>query len=229
MTHPACAGCPVLRNPVMLALPPAAREIASCRFRPSEVRSGAPLCLEGAPARSVFGLRRGTFKVVRSAAGGREQVQGAHHAGEVFGLESLVLKRYSCTLRAATAGVVCEAPRAVFVEDLRSTPTFGAAVLRAVCADLDRLRAELASLGTQPALARLARHLIEAPREPPEDGGPEQIVLPLSRRDTAGMLGMAEESLSRLITILEQRGILRRRGRRFLLDDAAALNRLAEA
>ncbi len=227
MGHSDCADCPVLSNELFRALPDQVRERAVCLFRPAELRAGTPLYLDGFPAHSIFAIRSGTCKAVRSMTNGREQVLGSYSDGDFVGFDALTLEHYPHTVETTTDAIVCHAPRAVFVETVVNTPSFATAVIRHLSDELRRLRADMASLGTQTALARVARHLSSVPRSNGKNGTASSVVLPLNRRDTAGMLGMAEESLSRQLASLEQMGLLRRRGRTLLIEDLAALEQLA--
>lgn len=186
-----------------------------------------PLYLEGFPAHSVFAVRSGTCKAIRGTSGGREQVLRAYHPGEFIGLDALPLERYPHTVQATTRAIVCHAPRNVFVDMVVDTPHFAREVIRHLCDELRAVRDDLASLGTLGALARVARLVLDqGEREPGGDG--TSVSLPLNRRDTAALLGMAEESLSRQLALLERMGVLRRKGRRLTIDDLARLEQLAE-
>ena len=194
-------------------------------FRPAELSSGMPLYLEGFPAHSVFAVRSGTCKAIRATSAGREQVLKAYRPGEFIGLDALPLERYPNTVQATTQAVVCHAPRNVFVDMVVDTPHFAREVIRHLCDELRSVRDDLASLGTLGALARVARLLIEQGRREPDGSG---VALPLNRRDTAALLGMAEESLSRQLTLLERMGVVRRKGRRLIIEDPSQLEQLAE-
>lgn len=224
-----CDECPVLSHALFKALPDELRERTLCMFKTTELRAGTPLFLEGFPAHSIFAIRRGTCKAVRSMANGREQVLRAYGDGDFVGFDSLMLDQYPHTVQTTTDATICHAPRAVFVDTVINEPPFAAAVLRHLSEELRRIRAEFVSLGTQGALARVARHLVSSSDATPSDASAPSVVLTLNRRDTAGMLGMAEESLSRQLTTLEKMGVLTRRGRRLIIEDPASLEALAGA
>ncbi len=223
-----CTECPVLCNELFHALPSEVRERAICLFRPAELKAGTPLYLEGFPAHSIFAIRTGTCKAIRSMSNGREQVLRAYTDGDFVGFDALMLDQYPHTVQTTTDATVCHAPRTVFIDTVVNTPAFATAVIRHLSDELRKLRGEMASLGTQGALARVARHLCGAQRRNGSDGSSPYVVLPLNRRDTAGLLGMAEESLSRQLATLEQMGVLSRRGRRLMIEDATALEQLAD-
>lgn len=196
---------------------------AVCLFRPVTLPAGSPLYLASFPAHSVFAVRSGTCKSLRTTRTGREQVLKVYRPGDFIGLDSLSLDMYANTTQASTKVVVCHAPRKVFTELVVSEPPFAHEVIRYLCDELQSTREDLASLGTLGALARVSRLLSQELRE---QGG-AIVHLPLNRKDTATLLGMAEESLSRQLTQLEELGVLRRKGRRLLVTDRQRLDELA--
>jgi CRP/FNR family transcriptional regulator len=224
-----CADCPVLGNELFRTLPAEVRERALCLFRPIELRAGTPLYVEGFPTHSIFAVRTGTCKALQATSSGREQVLRSYGAGDFVGFDALMLDRYPNTVQATTDATVCHAPRAVFLETLASAPAFTREVIRHLNRELGAARADAVSLGTQGALARVARHLLGAMAPSTGGASPRHAVLRLNRRDTAGLLGMAGESLSRQLAALEEMGVLQRRGRRLIVEDLAALERIAAA
>ena len=226
-TGTGCTDCPVLANPLFRALPEDARERVTCMFRPTEVRAGTPLCLEGFPAHSVFAIRSGTCKEVRYRSSGKEQVFRAYGPGDFMGLDAIVLDSYPYTLATTTQATVCHARAEQFLDLALGNPVLAREILRCLCDSLRQMRDEVSALGVRSAVARVARLLIsEAHRHEPDPSDPSHaIALPLNRRDTAAMLGMAEESLSRQLTELERSGAIGRRGRLILIE---SLNQLEE-
>jgi CRP/FNR family transcriptional regulator len=196
---------------------------AVCLFRPVSLPAGSPLYLEGFPAHSIFALRSGTCKTLHSSRSGKEQILRAHRPGDLIGLDALTIDTYVNTAQATTSVVVCHAPRHIFTELATHEPAFAHEVIRFLCDELQEARAELTSLGTLGATARVSRMLLRELRAQHS----ELLHLPLNRRDTATLLGMAEESLSRQITHLEQLGVLRRQGHGLRITDERRLGELA--
>jgi len=227
-----CGGgqCPVWRNPVIAALPAEIREKTLCLFRRLELEAGTPLYMEGLPAHSVFALRTGRCKAVQ-VIGGREHVLRAYGPGDLVGLEALITDEYAHSVFVTAKATVCHAPKTVFSDTVLSSSLFAEAILSQFGRELLENRELLASVGSPGALGRVARLLLtlrDRDAGPTQDGY-ELIELPLNRRDTAAMLGMAEESLSRQLTTLEKVGVLRRKGRRLLLLDLDGLEVRAQA
>lgn len=218
-----CTGCPILNNPIFEALPSTVKDRALCLFRPTELDAGMPLFLEGFPAHSVFAIKTGRCKAIQSTGDGREAVLKAYGPGEFVGLDSLTSERYTHSVHATTRATICHAPRTVFNETVVSSPEFATTVIDHLSVELREMRRMMASLGTTGARGRVARLILGQ-----RPGAEQTIDLPLSRRDTAAMLGMAEESLSRQLTSLEQDGVLRRRGRRLQIRDRGALEEISE-
>ena len=223
--------CPIRLSPVFAALPLEVRARDGCLFRPVELAAGMPLYLEGMPAHSVFGIRSGKCKASQARSCGREQVLRAYGPGDLAGLEALVEDEFAHSVHAVTRVRVCHAPRSQLVEIVASSAPFAQAIAHQFAEELRQERKLLASLGSPASLGRVARLLLDQRGSLGgvlERGG-ELIELPLDRRDTAALLGMAGESLSRQLTTLERAGVVRRKGRRLVILDVDELTRLAEA
>jgi len=73
---------------------------------------------------------------------------------------------------------------------------------------------------------RLAKRLLLLARDDGPDGVP--AVPQISQADLASLCGVTRESVSKTLAGFGRRGIVRRDGRRYLLLDPDALERLAE-
>ncbi len=220
-----CNGCPVLSNPVFRALPPTVHARAACIFAPADLKAGTPLLLEGFPTHSLFAIRSGVFKTIGLGRAGRERVLRAHGPGEFIGLESMTLPSYPHTVVAATDARVCHAPMRTFVQLVTESPEFSNAIIGHLCDEVRQAREDAVDQ-SRDAASRVARLLFGRMTAGRADE-PPSISLLLSHRDTAAMLGLAQESFSRLLTLLEERGVIRRKGRRLLVEDRHRLSEIA--
>ncbi len=220
-----CSDCPVLETKLFRTLPQEVRERATCLFKPLTFEAGMPVYVAGLPAHSVFAIRSGTCKAVSASPGGREQVLRAYGPGDMVGLDGIFVETYPHTLSTATRTRICHASRTEFRDFTVLTPEFATEVIRHLSEELAEARDALAARSGLGTRARLARLLLQQRSEDAD----EAVSLPLNQRDTAGLLGMAEESLSRQLAALEREGVVGRQGRRLVLKDLDALRRLAES
>ncbi len=75
-----------------------------------EFNTGALLYAEGDGAQGVFTLRKGTIKLVRVTADGRQRIVRVLRAGDVVGLEALATAHYNSDAVALSNVAVCRIP-----------------------------------------------------------------------------------------------------------------------
>jgi CRP/FNR family transcriptional regulator len=200
----------------------------ACLVPIRRVRAGAALFHEGTRAESVHVVRIGTFKILRLADDGYEQVLGFAGQGEVIGFDALCSGTHPSSALALEDSTVYALP----VRELES--------LRRRVAPLDRalqttLSAQLAnSAGIAEVMAavasevRLARFLLQRSARMQAAGqSPRRLRLPMSRRDIASHLGVAHETVSRSFGELAGWGYLSVDNREVEILDPQGLRSLA--
>lgn len=173
------------------------------------VRSGATLFHEGAHADSVHVIRSGTFKCLRTLQDGYEQVLAFPGPGEVLGFEA------RCGGHQATSAVALE-EACVYVLPVRqldrwrqADPVLDRALMTALGRQLGRAGAMVEMMAAVAAEVRLARFLLWFSSRMAELGrSPSRLLLCMSRRDIASLLGVAHETVSRSFGMLAGGGLL---------------------
>jgi len=176
---------------------------------------------EGAAAEIVYKVVSGAVRTVRLLADGRRQITGFHLPGDVFGVEA-------APVHGATAEAICEtvlisARRASLTEDHERSGR----LVRHTLNELRRSQDHLLTLGRRTAIERVASFLADlADRNP---GAGDLVALPMSRQDIADYLGLTIETVSRTLTQMQARGLVRLNGcRQVRLPRRAALLALCE-
>lgn len=174
------------------------------------VRAGAPLVLEGSPAEQVFVVRSGSFKCQRVGEDGYEQVLGFLGSGDTPGLDALAGGRHATSVVALEDSTVFALARGEF-EALRArVPALDRGLLRAQARQLADARRVLEMMAAVAAEVRLGRFLLWLSEVMAQRGqSPRRLLLRMSRRDIASLLGMAHETVSRAFTALAEMGLLR--------------------
>jgi len=180
--------------------------------------------LQDEEADEVFLLVSGVVRTTRLDRDGRRQIGGFYYPGDVFGLESGDLHRYS-----AEALTECEV-LAVRRSSLRRGGDGVADVERAIwdgtIRELERTQEHLLLLGRKTACEKVAAFLSDLAAR----SGQEITDLPMGRQDMADYLGLTIETVSRMISQLQSEGVVEFLGcRRFRLRNAVGLRRLAAA
>lgn len=190
--------------------------------------TGQPVFSEGEPARAFYCVRRGTVKVYRISADGREQV--LHHLGEgrTFA-EAAVLTMpafpaHAVAIVADTELIEIGAPR--FLELFRNDPRLAAAMVSSLSMWLIGLTERVEELSVASATARLAHYLLRLPSR--VEKGAIAIELPFAKKDLAAHLAITPETLSRLLRRWQDAGLLRTSGRLLEVLDERLLVAIAD-
>ena len=174
-----------------------------------QVRSGATLLLEGARATHVYVVRTGTFKLIKTAEDGYEQVLAFAGQGDVLGFEAL------CEDRQRTGAVALEdcivytiAARDVLLWR-RQYPSLDHALQMALSRQLARSGEMTELMAAVSSEVRLARFIMWwSARMAAQGQSPRRLRLRMSRRDIASLLGVAHETVSRSFSTFVDCGLL---------------------
>lgn len=192
------------------------------------VRRDHFLFVEGAHPEALYIVRFGTFKSLRVAEDGYEQVFGFSGPADVVGFEGLSMGWHPASVIALEDAAVHALP-AGLLEDLRhQVPALDHALQRALGRQLAR-RADLADLmAAVAAEVRLARFLVQSSARAAEAGrSPRRLRLAMSRRDIASYLGVAHETVSRAFGALAHAGYVAVNNREVEVLDMAGLEACA--
>ena len=162
------------------------------------VRAGVVLLHEGTRAESVYVVRFGTFKTLRVAEDGYEQVLGFSGQADVIGFDALCSGSHpSSAVALEDAGVYALPLREL--DGLRQrVPALDRALQSALSAQLAGAAGIAEVMAAVASEARLARFLLQRSMRMAALGqSTRRLRLPMSRRDIASHLGVAHETVSR--------------------------------
>jgi CRP/FNR family transcriptional regulator, nitrogen fixation regulation protein len=197
--------------------PPFPAAQPSTRQRVQLYPCGSEIYGQGESAGPVYLVEFGAVRVYRLLADGRRQISAFHLPGEAFGFESDSVHHF-----------FAEAIIATGLRALRQTPGIDEAntLLPLAVRGLTRAQEHLLVLGRQNAMERIAVFLADMAER---QGGADQIVLPMPRADIGDYLGLTIETVSRVLTKLRVKGIIRLIGmRRIEICRPAALIGVSE-
>lgn len=164
----------------------------------------------------------GAVRTTRLLSDGRRQVGSFYYPGDLVGLETGDIHRFSAeALSDSVLLVVKRSALKAFAGDEATDRAIWEATRR----ELERTQEHLLVLGRKTACEKVASFLMDlAERE-----GGEQISLPMGRQDMADYLGLTIETVSRMLTQLQGASVVEFEGcRRFRVKRWDALERLAE-
>jgi CRP/FNR family nitrogen fixation transcriptional regulator len=164
--------------------------------------AGAEIYGQGEPSGPVYQVESGAVRVYRLLPDGRRQITAFHLPGEAFGFECHQAHHFFA--------------EAIVPTGLRAFCQSGCASLAAellplALQSLTRAQEHLLVLGRQCAIERMAVFLADMAER---QGGSGQIELPMPRADIGDYLGMTIETVSRVLTKLKAKGIIKLTGMR---------------
>lgn len=189
---------------------------------------GEQLWKEGEPSGLLVALRSGRVRTHRTLPTGGSVTLFIFRPGDVFGflpfLDGGPNPASAEALEAVEADVM---PRSVFQQVLAADPTFATELVTQLGRCLRQAFDVIQSVSTPGAHSRLASALLALVPESHTAGRRLRLDLPASAHEFAGALGMAPETLSRAISSLVRRGLIRRvRPGRLEVLDLAGLERV---
>ncbi len=189
------------------------------------IPKGHVLFRNGDPFNALYVVHAGIFKSSVEDASGREKIIQFNLPGEVVGLDGIYDSRYQTTVTALSSGSYCKIPFAELLEAAGAYPELQRQLFRLMSKNLNTCERSHNELS---AAAKLAHFMLSVAGRFKERGfSPLEFDLPISQRDMANFLGMAEETLSRLFKKFQQRGVLEYKRHHLKITDWPGLQAIA--
>ena len=176
----------------------------------------------------VYAIRSGSVKTSVISNDGRVQITGFHIPGELIGLSALASNEYSCEARALETISVCKVDAERLDELAQTIPSIQYQMLKIMSGQIRQDEELMLLLGTRRAEERLAAYLMGLSRRfASRNYSPTQFRLSVSRKDIGNYLGMAEETVCRILARFHEDGLITTKHRNVLLNDLVRLNAIA--
>ncbi|MEA2904388.1 MAG: family transcriptional regulator, nitrogen fixation regulation protein [Alphaproteobacteria bacterium] len=173
---------------------------------------GQEICREAQAAEHWYFVISGVVRRCVLRADGRRQIVGLLLPGDFFGFTAG--DEYDYTAEAVADGTVLASYPRRRVEALADSDPSLARELRQVTFEaMSRLQAQLLILGRITALEKVGSFILEMETRLSHGRG-DSIALPVSRYDIADYLAVSVETVSRSLTDLKQRGVIKLSGTR---------------
>ena len=165
---------------------------------------------KGDLVRSIFVVRSGVVKINKTLDLGAYDVDGFYYSGDMFGLDSLDDRIQGYDAIALEETEICQSPLKQF-EDLRASShklqqLFVSELASQIRQKTDRLYNER-HLTAEDRVRLFLKEIFERNREQINSNN-GKFPLPMTKLDIALYLGIRPESLSRILTRLQSRGVI---------------------
>jgi CRP/FNR family transcriptional regulator, nitrogen fixation regulation protein len=192
---------------------------------------GQEIAREGGRAEHWYCLLAGAARCYVIRLDGRRQIVDLLLPGDCFGFTAA--SEYDCSVEAvADDTVVASYPRRRAEMLADSDPQIARQIRQATFEALSRLQSQLLILGRVTAVEKVSSFILEMKARLTK-GRNDRVALPLSRYDIADYLAVSVETVSRSLTDLKHRGLIRFSGTRTLeimdpeaLEDGDSLSHL---
>lgn len=182
------------------------------------VQRGEHLVHAGERIDSPYLIVAGVLKSYLGDENGKECVVGFHMPGDVVGFEALLGRKAFCGVLALETAEVLP---------LRSPSSLGPDLMTEMCREILRL-VHLLQMDRCSTDSRVARFLLNYSELQEQRGcSPYNLVLPMARYDLARYLGLATETVSRVLSRFRDLGWLTVDKNHITIQDAASLLRAA--
>ncbi|MFZ5511798.1 MAG: fumarate/nitrate reduction transcriptional regulator Fnr [Pseudomonadota bacterium] len=225
----ACRHCGVYRLCLPLGLDRGDMSLLDSIVRRQEVyKRGQVLFRPGDPFDYVYAIRSGSAKTLVSTADGRVQITGFHIPGELLGLSALASGKYTSEARALETTSVCKVSAERLQELARTIPAIQYELLKIMSGRIGQDEELMLLLGRRSAEERLAEYLLSLSRRfASRNYSATQFRLSMSRGDIGNYLGIAEETVCRLLSRFQEQGLVTIARRQVRLIDLRRLGAIA--
>jgi CRP/FNR family transcriptional regulator len=194
----------------------------------TRLKKGEAVYRAGDRFSALFAIRVGSCKTTVLAEDGREQISGYHMLGDVIGLDGIASDRHGCEAIALEDTEVCALPFDRLEELARVLPPLQHNLHQFMAREIGRDQHVMLLLGSMRAEERLAVFLLNlSDRYRSRGYSATEFVLRMTREEIGSYLGLKLETVSRLLSRLQEEGLLQVQGRTVKLLDMPALRQLA--
>ncbi|MHB8621789.1 MAG: fumarate/nitrate reduction transcriptional regulator Fnr [Sulfuricaulis sp.] len=225
----ACKDCSLreLCLPLGLNVPDLA-ELDNLIKRRRVLKKGEMLYRFGDPLRALYAIRSGSLKTTGLIEDGRAQVTGFYLPGELLGMDAINSDQHPCSAEALETSEVCDIPYAALEGLAQQIPSLQHQLLRIMSREIVRDEGMLMMLGRMSAEERLASCLMSFSRRLARIGDTGmEFKLSMSRQDLGDYLGLALETVSRLLSRFQDNDLISVHGRQIVLRNTNRLRAMA--
>lgn len=169
------------------------------------LQRGVTLYMPGDPVTALYAVRAGTLKSVSASKAAREQVNGFYFPGDILGFDSITDGRHHTGAVALETTSVCELAHSQLDEIARDIPSLNHQLIRIMSRELgakDSINRVLASGNSEQKLAGFLLNI--GARHELRGYSSTEFKLSMSRRDIASYLGLANATVSRVMTRFQE-------------------------
>jgi CRP/FNR family transcriptional regulator, anaerobic regulatory protein len=190
-----------------------------------KVGRGEAIYRAGDAFHNLYVARAGSSKTIVMHRDGRQQITGFQITGEFLGMEGIVTGKHTIDAIALEDSVVCAIPFKALEMLGEQDREFQRHLHKIMSREIVRESALLMLMGSMSAEERVAAFLLNLSKRFQDRGySPTEFHLRMTREEIGCHLGLKLETVSRMLSRLQQRGLIDMQGKKARLIDMNGLS-----
>lgn len=193
-------------------------------------KKGDHLYRQGDQFKSVYAVRSGSFKSYVLSDSGQGRVTGFFLPGEIIGMDGIASQRYANSIQAMEHSSICEIPFSQLEKLSHQLPNLQHHFFAIMGNEIAKDQQIHTLLCSYTAEERTASFLLGlSSRFSRVSLSPVRFLLPMTRGDIGEYLGLTVETVSRIFTTLQKKGLITVNNREIEIRDIDGLHALIGA
>lgn len=176
---------------------------------------------------ALYVVHSGMFKTTTSDENGKERILSFHLPGEIMGLDGIHSDIHQTSSTALTMSSYCKIPYKELMEVAEDHPIIQQNLLKVMSKEIFSCKKNHLDIGSKAKLALFIKTISQ--RFKLRGYSEIEFFLPISQRDIASYLGMAEETLSRIFKKLQNLEVVSYNKHILTVLDKQLLNDIADS
>ena len=195
--------------------------------RSNPVQKGQSIFHMGDSFTSLFAIRSGSAKLIRTTESGEEQIIGFYLPGELLGLDAIEDDIHKCSAIALETMTYCSFPFSRLEELGQIIPGLQHQMFRLMSKELSSENEMLLSISNKKADERIATFLMNISQRYRSLGySSTDLKLAMSRQEIGNYLGLTIETVSRIISRFQNENIISTNRKHVQIENKTKLEQL---
>jgi CRP/FNR family transcriptional regulator len=178
---------------------------------------------------SLYAVRSGSVKSFMVDENGEEQITGFYFPGEILGFEAIDTKKHTCTAIALETTTFCSLPFERLNDICLKIPDLQTQMFRLLSRELTAENKLLMTINRKTAEEKIATFLISLSSRFKTLGySAHEFNLPMSRQEIGNYLGLTLETVSRLLSRFQTKGLITINRKAIKIENLAALHAVCD-
>lgn len=159
------------------------------------------------PLKSIYVLRSGSLKTIKVNTSGSWQITGFYYPSDILGLDGIYLNKYPNSAVSLETSSVCEIRLSKFTELVSTIPNLLNQFINVMSERINELSCGFQNCSAEQRLALFLLNISNKMKRIGISGA--NIYLRMSREDIGNYLGLAGETVSRILTKFKDLGLIK--------------------